>query len=217
MAAKRDNAYVWVTSVTKLMAGEAQCQWAAWFRANHRDYKKVVSDFDLAKWTAEHTSLVEQNATTFRTSGHTVTLENQNSFKLKGKNGAVLAGKADVVASLNDTVCILDCKTGMPKHSDKIQVMIYLLVLPLVRPEFKEKVFVGRVCYKDHYVDLPAESVDDDFKTSFRRTMESLSVNTPPAKVPSFPECRFCDIDISECADRVTTAPIDANPDHDLF
>jgi len=217
MAAKRDNPYVWVTWVTKLMAGEAQCEWAAWFRSNHQDYKKVPSDFDLAKWTAEHTALVQTSATLLRNSQYAVTLENQNSFRLSGKNGVTLAGKADLVGALNDTICIVDCKTGAPKHSDKIQVMIYLLVFPLIRPELKGKKFVGRVSYKDHSVDVPAEAVDDEFKKLFRRTMESMVFASSVPKVPSFSECRFCDIDVSECPERVSTQSTQVQAEHDLF
>ena len=43
MARKRDGPYVWVSWITKLLAGEVNCEWAPWFKAHHT-YQKVPSD-----------------------------------------------------------------------------------------------------------------------------------------------------------------------------
>ena len=52
MAVERSCPYIGVTWLTKLMAGESQCEWASWFRA-HYNWDKPASDFDVAKWTSE--------------------------------------------------------------------------------------------------------------------------------------------------------------------
>jgi hypothetical protein len=80
MATPRDAPYIWVTWITRLMAGEAHCEWAAWFRAHHT-YGKLPSAFDVTKWTAEHTALVRERAVALRADGYSVFVEEQNAFK----------------------------------------------------------------------------------------------------------------------------------------
>jgi hypothetical protein len=53
--------YIWVTWLTKLLAGEDQCQYAPWFKA-HFKFDKVDRGFDLAAWTAEHAAMVRARA-----------------------------------------------------------------------------------------------------------------------------------------------------------
>ena len=84
MASPRDEPYVWVTWITKLLAGENHCEWAAWFRAHHT-YAKAPSDFDLAAWSAEHGAMVRERAAALRAEGLAVTVEGQNAFRLRGK------------------------------------------------------------------------------------------------------------------------------------
>ena len=55
--AERPNPFIWVSWLSKLMAGEKQCEWASWFRS-HYIWEKVPSGLDLAKWTADHAQLL---------------------------------------------------------------------------------------------------------------------------------------------------------------
>jgi len=55
MTKTRDGLYVWITWLSKLMAGEVKCVWAPWFRTRYTGYRKAPSDFQLAVWTVEHT------------------------------------------------------------------------------------------------------------------------------------------------------------------
>ena len=50
MTIPRNGSYVWITWLSKLMAGDTQCQWGAWFKAHHTEYKKAPSDFPRALW-----------------------------------------------------------------------------------------------------------------------------------------------------------------------
>ena len=36
MTIQRQTPYIWVTWLTKLLAGEAQCDWASWFKAHNK-------------------------------------------------------------------------------------------------------------------------------------------------------------------------------------
>lgn len=87
MATKRPKPYVWASWITKLLAGESQCAWAAWFRAHHR-YDKLPRDADLAAWTSGHTAMVGERSRVLTEDG---------SPTEKGK--IVSPSKAEVVQS----------------------------------------------------------------------------------------------------------------------
>jgi hypothetical protein len=217
MATPREMPYVWVTWVSKFMAGELQCEWAAWFRAHHM-YDKRPSDFNLAKWTADHATLVRDCAVSSRTEGYEVRVEDQNAFKMRGQNDVVLAGKPDLVIERDREVCIVDCKTGSPRVSDHMQVLIYMLILPYVRPIWKAMPVHGRLQYRHDSTDIPSRALDDRFRDRFRQTMLQIGGGAPLIRLPSYGECQFCDISRRDCPDRVDTPPPDVMPEeHNLF
>jgi hypothetical protein len=90
MPAIRDNAYIWVTWLTRLLSGENSGEWAAWFRANHEgwSYEKVSSDFDSTTWQLNHTTLLNHILSELEEEERkTVFTENLNSFFLRGSLG----------------------------------------------------------------------------------------------------------------------------------
>jgi hypothetical protein len=54
MTEKRNNCYVWVTWLAKLMAGDMQCHWAPWFKSHYVVSPKAPSDFQPSTWIVEH-------------------------------------------------------------------------------------------------------------------------------------------------------------------
>lgn len=42
MAMARNSPYVWVTWLTKILAGEQSCEWASWFKAHYQDFEKLL-------------------------------------------------------------------------------------------------------------------------------------------------------------------------------
>ena len=60
MPRSRDFPYILATWLSRLLAGESSCEWAAWFRSHYRDWAKPPSDFDQAGWMLEHTALVNK-------------------------------------------------------------------------------------------------------------------------------------------------------------
>lgn len=78
---KRDKVFIWPTWITKLVAGEDQCEWKSWFKA-HYMYDKKPSDFNLAKWTVNHQQLLKQRRDALERLGFKVYIEDQNAFKL---------------------------------------------------------------------------------------------------------------------------------------
>ena len=214
MSTPRDAPYVWVTWVSRLLAGDAQCAWAAWFRTHHT-YDRLPTD--LTKWASEHAAMVREQAETLKEASYSVLLEDQNRFRLKGQLGVTLGGKPDIVARRGDEVRVVECKTGQQRHADRIQVMIYMLVLPHAQPIWRGRTLAGRVQYRSGSIDVPAEDLDHVFRTRFRETMAQVGGAAAPARVPSFSECRFCDIGAADCPDRIDSQPEDESDEHDLF
>ncbi len=206
MASPRDEPYVWVTWITRLLAGENHCEWAAWFRAHHT-YDKAPSDFDLAAWSAEHAAMVRARAAALRGEGFQVTLEGQNAFRLRGKTGTTLSGKPDILALKGGDALVIDCKTGSPKSSDQFQVMTYMLVLPHCNEALRGRAPQGEVQYRTGSVPVPASKVTPRLRELFRAVMEQTGGDEPPPRVPSWDECRFCDITAADCPQRVQAAP----------
>ena len=203
MATKRDEAYVWVTWITKLIAGEENCLWKLWFRANYK-FDKLPGDFNLAKWQAEHTLLSDETVSNLRDMRYTVSREGQNSFNVKGRSGVVLAGRADIVAVKNDDAVVIDCKTGSQKSSDIQQVLVYMFFLPQVHPQLKGRKLRGEVYYKTgDIVRVPDNSLDNGFRQQLGRFMMIAADPCAPEKTPSFSECRFCDVRKEDCPERV--------------
>jgi len=82
MDQKRNNIYIYVTWLTKLLAGENQCKWATWYKA-HYQYSKIPpkDPLSLAEWTREHNILLQQRKEKYEKEKYRVTIEDQNAFK----------------------------------------------------------------------------------------------------------------------------------------
>ena len=70
-------------------------------------------------------------------------------------------------------------------------------------PEFRDPGIVGEIIYPNRTQRVPQGGIDQG-------GIEDLSVRiaAPEAlcRVPSAPECRFCDITVADCPERVETA-----------
>jgi hypothetical protein len=212
---ERSNPFIWVSWISKLMAGEKQCEWASWFRS-HYIWDKLPSGLDLAKWTADHAELLRTRRAALEAQGFTVYAEDQNSFTLMGKTGIEVSGKPDLVAIKGPEAYVEDCKTGTPRHSDHFQVLVYMLALPHVEGPWKGLRIEGRLVYGDTVVDVPSSKIDPDLKELFRKTVLTIGGPEPARKVPSWGECRYCDISRADCPERIQIVP-KATGNHDLF
>ena len=208
MANLRDGGpYVWATWLPKLLTGENSCEWASWFKARHESgsWTKRPSDFDQTTWLLNHTALLNEQRQEWEGRGYTVSVEGQNAFNLRGKS-AVLAGKPDLVARRGDLV-VVDAKTGRPSPAHAAQVAVYVYCLPRALGRYKGLSISGQVAYPDHQVEVPAQTVDGVFIERVGRLVTRLASETPPARVPSPGECRFCDI--ADCRARAEDGPVE--------
>lgn len=214
MKRTRDQVFIWPSWVSKLIAGESQCEWAIWFKA-HYQFDKVSSDFNLARWTINHQKALQERRRELETRGYRVLVEDQNSFHWQFKPCITISGKADIVAfgetslsggDADNFALIEDIKTGRQKTSDFVQVVLYMMFLPKALPQYTETKFEGTIVYRDGAnVTIPPDAVDDESLTDI--IWETLiKVSGPEAGcrcVPSSKECSYCDITKSDCPPRI--------------
>ena len=205
MPTRRPNGpYIWVTWLTKLLAGENSCEWASWFKAQHEgnSWEKAPSTFDLTTWMLAHTAEINGCREHWENLGHTVFTEGQNSFSLRGRS-ATLGGKPDLITRKGTAGTIIDVKTGRPQPSHGAQVMLYMYAVPKALGQYKGVTFDGKLVYRDHpAVDIPASAVDETFITNVSNLIARLASQTPARKVSSAMECKFCDITSADCPER---------------
>lgn len=204
MTVRRASPYVWTTWLSKLLVGDQSCEWATWFRTRHERYEKAPSSFDAAGWKMAHTALLDRKYRQLVEANHSVSIEGQNKFSLKG-TCATLGGKPDLIG-LNGSGTIYDVKTGQPKPSDQAQVMVYMWAVPRALPKYRGLRFDGLVVYPDHEVRIPADSIDDTFVHNLAGLIKRVSAEAAPRRVPSLDECRFCDLTVKDCLERVEAA-----------
>lgn len=131
-----------------------------------------------------------------------MTVESQNSFQLKGAV-ATLSGKPDIVATKGKQGLVLDAKTGMPKDSHGVQVLLYMWALPrYFKAKFSGVEFDGRVSYRTNHTMVFKDFLSDGFVSQFADMIHLLSGDTPPPKRPSETECRYCKITDEDCEER---------------
>ena len=212
---ERSNPFIWVSWLSKLMAGEKQCEWATWFRS-HYTWDKLPSGLDVAKWTADHAQLLRARKAALEAEGFTVYAEDQNSFTLMGKTGIEVSGKPDIVAIRGAEAYVEDCKTGTPRHSDHFQVLVSMLALPHMEGPCKGRKLDGRIIYGNTVVDVPSSKIDADLKELFGKTVLMIGGPEPARKTPSWGECRYCDISRSDCPERIDIQA-EAVTDHGRF
>ena len=202
MARAREHPYVWATWIARLLAGESSCEWSSWFRAHYQDWVKPPSDFDQTRWMMDHTGLVNQARESREALGYTVYTENQNAFRLRGKL-ATLAGKPDLIAVKGYDAVIIDAKTGRPNPHHAVQVLTYMYAVPKALPEYNGMEFRGHVIYPEGQVQIPVSGLDRQFIDRLGALIRRLADETPARRVPSASECRWCDITIADCPERV--------------
>jgi NADH:ubiquinone oxidoreductase subunit len=216
MTIARTENYVWVTWLSKLMAGETQCHWSGWFKTHYTNFEKAPSDFQLATWQMEHNKCLNELVEELKPQTSTIYKENQNYFKVKRHN-ATIAGKPDLVALGKDGIyTVYDIKTGQQRASDIIQVMIYMACLPYSgNIIYKGKKLKGCVVYNNDRTIIPLESIDETFNKQLGHFLDILDSDDIPSKTPSYPECCYCEITKEDCDEKVEHSA-DSEENNDL-
>jgi hypothetical protein len=212
-----------VTWISKLLAGRATCEWAAWYKAHFDNYEKVFSSFDSASWTVRHTDLVRLTRNELEAAGYSVRLENQNKFSLLG-SFAELNGKPDIIAERDGRYLIVDCKAAKPHAAHVVQVMIYMWAIPFAQSRYKSVAFDGRVVYErlpgrteDRFRQIYSPEIDDQFIYILKAALQRIGGEEPCLRLSSLAECRYCEISKSDCAERVEKEEYEEPPETDPF
>jgi hypothetical protein len=208
VAKARDGLYVWITWLSKLMAGEVQCHWGAWFRTHYTGYRPPPTDAQLASWTVDHNQRLIELINERKALGQVVYREDQNKFRVKRSSGLVIAGKPDLVTYDKDTerYTAYDVKTGSQRQSDIIQVMLYCYCLPYASPVYKGKTLDGYVVYKTDKVEVPSRMVDEAFTKKAIYFLNIIESSSAPDKCPSSIECKYCDISEVDCPEKILSS-----------
>lgn len=198
-AQKRFNPYTTVSGLAQLLASEKDCLNALW-QQTHYQFEKQPSTYN----PSEHDEMLSQRALELDNQGFTVYVENQNSFKYQGQTFDIcVAGRPDIIAIKDDWAVVEDIKTGKPKDSHKMQVLLYMSMLPFA-PEskhlFKGHIPHGRLVYRDRILDIPKWSVDQEFRQRLQQLIAMLCSPEPPASKPSDWECRYCKVPSNYCS-----------------
>ena len=104
-----------------------------------------------------------------------------------------------------DHVLIVDVKTGQEQPWHRYQVMTYMYALPRAMPEYREARIAGEIVYGNHTERVPQGGIDQGFVRNLCSLIRRIAAPEPPARVPSLPECRFCDITLDDCTERTET------------
>ena len=205
-ATPRDFPYVWTTWLPRLLTGERSCEWAIWFKAHNQNWTKPATDFDQTEWLLNHTALLNEQKDQWEAKGLELRVERQNSFRLRGRT-ATLAGQPDLIIERSNDALIIDVKSGQEQPWHSVQVMIYQWALPRALPQYQHARLAGEVVYRDHIKRVPRGALPGQFIEQLGSTIRRIAADTPPKRVPSAQECRFCDISAADCPERIDSRP----------
>jgi len=90
-------------------------------------------------------------------------------------------------------------------------------VLPYAFPKFKGAAFDGLLIYPEGELLIPSCSITEEFKDSLLKLIERVGSEVEARKVPSYAECRYCDISKEDCSDRITEDEQRGSGETDLF
>lgn len=189
----------WTTTIAKALSGDQPCLLSPWLSGHMRLEKRPREDAaSLAKWKTDHTAALNDYVTRLKAQGWKCSVERY--FRVEGAS-AILAGKADVVAQQADKrPLIVDVKTGQPRDSDLIQVMIEIVMIPIAWNS-PSMLFEGEVVYRDHTVKI-TNAQAQEMKPKIVTLLKQLALTRRPDAAPGLAACRWCDVSEKDCPDR---------------
>jgi len=133
---ERSNPFIWVSWLSKLMAGEKQCQWASWFRS-HYVWEKVPSGLDLAKWTADHAQLLRARKAALEAQGFFPTFSRSPAFCISYRNHNILGTLFEInmlsIFTMFLTILVANWLQVKPPTDKKFTILENLVSLPARR------------------------------------------------------------------------------------
>lgn len=206
-ATPRAAAYVWVTWLADVMTG-VSCEWRYWFQA-HNKLNESARVFDDPKWHLNHTALLSQLEEELTDQGMELDIEYEIKHPIDRK-GSMLAGKTDCLSvDPHSNATVYDAKTGKPKPSHQVQVMLYIWCLSK-RPRFRGMGLRGELVYPDHRESI--RGLPEGFDDKVLHWLKKLTKEESPRKAPG-QDCRYCPVTQLDCPERVEWVEGDLPPD----
>ncbi len=209
---KRQDRYLWVTSISNLLGGAKKCMYSTWLSANY-EFQKLSSDGDFSA----HDEMIRTRAKQYSEQGLNVYVEDENAFNIQGRM-ATIGGRPDLVIEEGNRIIIEDCKSGKQKKAHRFQVLIYMLLYrlsPMGKKLCGDRIPTGRLVYQDEIIDISPTELNEEFKGLFRHLVAMLCAPTQPTITPSFYECSYCNVPDCFCLER--KAIEEPQDNHDLF
>ena len=95
-----------------------------------------------------------------------------------------------------------EVKTGTPRPSDKIQLMLYIWALPKSNQQrFRGASFDGLLIYENHEIEISVFEIDEYFLKHFSQFTADIMSSEPDRKYSSPRECKWCSI--ADCDEKM--------------
>ena len=159
--------------------------------------------FGQALWPTSHATLRGLQRPKSEAYACAAYVEGQDIYQRRG-NTAALAHCSHRVDHHDATIIDVKTRREQPWHS--VQVIIYQYALPLALPQYRNVRIGGEVIYPTHTVRIPRGKLPSRFTQDLGALIRLLAADTPPKRVPSAVECRFCDITAADCPERMDAA-----------
>lgn len=207
MAVRRDKPYIYVTWISSLLYGSKLCKWATWHRTHYR-FKKT-SEYNPAEHNLKHTALRTRLLEDLKGKSCHIFLEKEIKWD---RPRAIIAGRVDAIAVKGDRGMVFEVKSGKEHASDRVQLMIYMWLLPRVIKRFQNVLFEGMLVYENKRTKVSSTELDEDFSKILKDFIVDLIDVEPDRKFPNAWECKFCNV--AECDERMLEAEVEEPSDY---
>lgn len=171
--------------LSKPLVGESQCLVEYYVQVRH----KIPSNGEFISYQMQHQKFLRERKQLWEAKGYNTSIEKQNTISFTTKKTIDFIGTPDLyVKQLNH---IEELKTGKPKDSDVVQLMLYMAAAPYVYG--LQEIPSGEVCYRGgSSTTVFPEEITQEFKDQVTELIGILVADQVPKPVPSESDCRFC-------------------------
>ncbi|MDR9402922.1 MAG: hypothetical protein RI580_05720 [Halothece sp. Uz-M2-17] len=183
--ASRKEIIVAASRISKHLIGESQCLLAYYLQGHYQ----LSSNKNYISYKMKHQSFLKQRKQFWLAEGYSVSCEKRNLMSFFTKKGPKFIGTPDLyVKEINH---FEELKTGKPKESDIVQLMLYMAAAPYVYS--LSAIPSGQVRYSDgSFRDILPEEITQEFKDEVTQLIGALVSDKIPEPEPSESDCRFC-------------------------
>lgn len=171
--------------LSKPLIGESQCLLQYYVQVHY----KLSPNRSFVSYQIEHQSFLMERKQFWRAEGCSVSADKVNKISFVTKRGPQFIGNPDLyVKELNH---FEELKTGNPKDSDVIQLMLYMAAAPYVYR--LQEIPSGEVRYSDgSCIAVLPEDITQKFKDRVTQLIGIFVADQIPEPEPSESDCRFC-------------------------